>query len=147
DRRLVREVMPWVEDWHRYHFREGREAAMTWHDMATGIRAQHLALIGFLHSQGRIELPPASVEIVRELVAEHARRLRDEEFIARGNHAIFQLVGLRLLGEVFDGIPVLKDESSYSSRLMERLLKTQFGPLGVHVENSPSYHHFAIQQF
>lgn len=145
--RLVRELMPWIEDWHRYHMRERREALMTWHDMATGVRAQHLALIGLVHSRGEIELSADAVGMVRELVAEHARKLRDDEFIARGNHAIFQLVGLRLLGEVFDDIPELEGEAGYATGHMERLFKTQFGPLSVHVENSPSYHHFAIQQF
>ena len=145
--RLVRELMPWIEDWHRYHMRERNEALMTWHDMATGVRAQHLALIGLVHSRGEIELSPEQAGMIRELVREHARRLRDDEFIARGNHAIFQLVGLRMMGEVYDDIPELEGEAAYATRHMERLFKAQFGPLGVHVENSPSYHHFAIHQF
>src|SRR5690606_21686918 len=34
-----------------------------------------------------------------------------------------------------------------SSQMMARLLASQFGPKGVHVENSPGYHNFAIAHF
>lgn len=144
---VVTEIMPWIRDWHRYHVVEGRSTEMTWHDMATGVRSQHLALLGFLQARGEIALPEPDQALVRELATEHIRRLLDEEFIARGNHAIFQLVGLRMLGEVFPDLPRASEEADYATGLMARLLKSQFGPLGVHVENSPSYHHFAVEQF
>src|SRR5690606_8119015 len=35
----------------------------------------------------------------------------------------------------------------YTSDQMRRLIESQFGPQGVHVENSPDYHNFAVTHF
>lgn len=145
--RLKGEVMPWIRDWHSYHVQQGRKSRFMWYDMATGLRAQHLALLIHLQQQGRIQLEGPDQQRVDELAALHIAKLRDASFISKGNHGIFQLVGLRLLGVVWNGRPETEGEEAYTSQQMRELVESQFGPDGVHVENSPAYHNFAIIHF
>lgn len=145
--RLKSEVLEWVCDWHDYHCVRQREADSSWQDMATGIRAEHLALVEHLRRRGQFHLNAREAGAVNELIGEHARRLMDPAFIGTGNHAIFQLKGLRLLGIVCGEEPVLAGEEEYSSDMMASLLGSQFRRDGVHVENSPDYHNFALSNF
>lgn len=145
--RLKSEVMPWIRDWYAYHVRQRRKSAFMWYDMAAGLRAQHLALLIHLCQQGSIHLDEDEAAEVEQLAAMHIAKLRDPSFISKGNHGIFQLVGLRLLGIVWKGRPETAGEEAYSSDQMRALIESQFGPQGVHVENSPDYHNFAITHF
>ncbi|NZA25321.1 alginate lyase family protein [Luteimonas sp. SJ-92] len=145
--RLKAEVLPWVRDWYAYHVRRRKKSAFMWYDMAAGLRAQHLALLLHLQDEGRIVLDEEEQGEVDELARLHIAKLRDPSFISGGNHGIFQLVGLRLLGIVRRGRPEVEGEEAYSSELMGRLLDSQFGHHGVHVENSPAYHNFAVTHF
>src|SRR3712207_4074907 len=43
ERELLREAFDYAVDWHRWHFVEGREAAYSWRDGGTGIRALRIA--------------------------------------------------------------------------------------------------------
>lgn len=146
-RRLKNEVMPWIRDWYAYHIRQGRKSEFMWYDMATGLRAQHLALLIHLQQQALLQLDADEQAEVDELARLHIAKLRDPAFISKGNHGIFQLVGLRLLGIVWTGRPETAGEEAYTSRQMASLIESQFGPQGVHVENSPDYHNFAVAHF
>lgn len=144
---LKREILPWIRDWYAFHVRDGKESAFGWYDMATGLRAQHLALILHLHGKGLMELSADEYSEVDELAVLHVEKLSDPDFLNKGNHGIFQLVGLRLLGIMLHGRPEVANEEAYSTREMLALLNSQFGPDGVHVENSPDYHSFVVGQF
>lgn len=141
------EVLRWIRDWHRFHFVEQRRSAFMWQDMATGIRAEHLALVQRLIHKGLFTLSPSDSRMLDSLIASHADKLMDPAFISSGNHAIFQLKGLRLLGIVRPDLEQLRGEEEYASRMMSSLLHAQFRPSGVHVENSPDYHNFALANF
>lgn len=145
--RLKREVLPWIRDWYRHHVQQRRKSEFMWYDMAAGVRAQHLALIIHLQQRGLVELDGEEQAEIDELAALHIAKLRDPSFISKGNHGIFQLVGLRLLGIVWQGRPETEGEEAYSSEQMRALIESQFGPEGVHVENSPDYHNFAVTHF
>lgn len=140
-------VLPWVRDWYDYHVRQKMTSDFMWYDMAAGLRAQHLALILHMYRSGEFLLETHELLEVEELAAMHISKLRDPAFISKGNHGIFQLVGLRLLGIVWANRPETEGEEAYSCRLMGELLDSQFGPQGVHVENSPDYHALALAQF
>ncbi|HVI25735.1 MAG TPA: alginate lyase family protein [Xanthomonadaceae bacterium] len=145
--RLKDEVMPWVLDWYEFHVTRGKEAPFSWYDMATGLRAQHLALIAYLHRHGFMRLGSAEASVVQALSEMHVEKLLAPGFIAQNNHGIFQVRGLRLLGAVWAGEPFVKGEQFYSSRIMKGLLTRQFDAHGVHVENSPEYHRLIYKKF
>lgn len=145
--RLRAEVMPWVRDWYRFHVVEMRVAPFSWYDMSAGFRAQHLAMLLSLHHSGSMKLSKPDVKVVRDLAILHHDRLRDASFIAPSNHGVFQILGLRLLGAACESYPEFAGEPAYSSKMLLRLLGTQFDERGVHVENSPEYHGLILKQF
>jgi hypothetical protein len=145
--RLKSEVMPWVADWHRYHVVESREARFSWYDMSAGMRAQHLALIVHLHKRGLMVLTAGELSLIRSLSELHVVRLCAPGFIAMNNHGLFQLRGLRLLGEVWGGERFTRGEPAYSAKMMKQLLRRQFDGHGVHRENSPDYHGLLLRKF
>lgn len=144
--RLRSEVLPWVRDWYDFHVIGGKESAFSWYDMAAGFRAQHLALLVHLHDSGDMPLSSRDLAMVEALCRMHHDRLRNRHFIAMNNHGVFQLQGLRLLGAACSGREGYEGEPRYSSRMMLKLLETQFDEFGVHVENSPEYHGLILKQ-
>jgi len=145
--RLRVELLPSIRDWHAYHIERKLKAVFSWYDMSAGSRAQHLALLGYLHKKGLMPLPPKDLAVVRRLSAEHVKRLRNPAYIAMGNHGLFQIKGLRLLGVAWEGEDFCAGELEYSTQMMERLLHSQFDERGAHTENSPYYHSFVLKQF
>lgn len=144
--RLTDEILPWVADWSRYHVDEQKASAFEWYDMATGLRAQNLAMLFWLADQGKIDLSANQMSMLRRLASLHVEKLRDPDFINRGNHGIFQIQGLRLLC-ITSKVPECKGEQPYSSQMMEALFDAQFDPSGVQTENSPGYHLFSVRAF
>jgi hypothetical protein len=145
-KRLGDEVMPWVHDWYDYHVIRRKASDFEWYDMATGVRAQHLAMLLWLHREGHLALTPDQLREVQALARLHIEKLRDPAFITHGNHAIFQIRGLRLLCLAWPD-DACRGEEAYSSRMMAKLLRSQFGADGVHTENSPAYHLFVLSIF
>jgi hypothetical protein len=145
-KRLGDEVMPWIHDWYVYHVAQRKSSDFDWYDMAAGYRAQHLAMVLWLQKNGQLALTPEQLREVHELARWHIEKLRDPDFITHGNHAIFQIQGLRLLCLTWPGAGC-RGEEAYSSRLMGKLLHSQFGEQGVHTENSPAYHLFVLKTF
>lgn len=141
---LAARVMPWIADWYRYHVGQGRRSHYEWYDMATGFRAQHLAMIVWRHRHGRFPLTPAQVRMVDDLARRHVRMLRRPGFVADGNHGLFEIQGLRLLCAAWQGDACLGEEP-YSARMLSRLVRAQFDRRGVHTENSPGYHVFVLR--
>jgi len=145
-KRLHEELAPWIHDWYRYHVTQHKVSDFEWYDMSAGLRAQHLALLLWLHNQGRLRLTPEELGEVHALAHWHIEKLRDPAFITHGNHAIFQIQGLRLLCLAWpEG--GCRGEEAYSAQLMGKLLRSQFGKDGVHTENSPAYHLFVLKTF
>lgn len=144
--RLKEEVLPWVEDWSRYHLDEKRVSAFEWYDMATGLRAQNLAMLFWLQDQEKLHFDQKQMRMLHRLAVEHVKKLRDPAFISSGNHGIFQIQGLRLLC-IASKIPECAGEERYSSTMMGRLFDSQFDARGVQTENSPSYHIFSLNAF
>ena len=144
---LKAEILPWILDWHAYHVEQGLVSPFSWHDMATGLRAQHLALVGYLHQQGLMPLDASEMAAVRALSSMHMEKLRTPGFIVMNNHGLFQVRGLRLLGVVWAGTEFAEGEPIFSALSMKHLLATQFDAHGMHVENSPDYHGLILKEF
>jgi hypothetical protein len=147
DPALFDNVLEVLRDWHRAHMVEGIGSEYAWNDMATGLRAQHLALVKTVVDEGLARIPDADQAMFDALAREHVRRLRDPEFLSKMNHAIFQLHGLRLLCAAHPGAADDPGEETETSLRMRDLVHSQFGADAVHTEDSPFYHHFAVLRF
>jgi hypothetical protein len=128
-------------DWQRWHkncwleeiFCFERVTGQSWDDMATGIRASRLAYL--LHSTGWHD------EQLIELAEQHAERLKEPEFIADNNHALFQLHGLAALC-LDRKLRACDGADAFIERELDEVLRDQFTESGMHRENSPGYHFF-----
>ncbi len=129
-----------VLDWEDFHVEKQKRSVFQWYDHATGIRAQRLAFLVDKSLSGELEVDETDLARLMRLVDLHVEKLREPEFLANNNHAIFQLVGLDALCEVAFWRRVCNDARSYASSAFEELLRTQFTEEGVHTESSPTYH-------
>lgn len=131
-----------VDDWHRYHIEQRRSSYYGWGDMATGIRAMKLAWFLDKALRGAIEVDGPRRSRLLSLADRHAQVLRQEGFIAEGNHGLFQTHGLLALCRTLPHLANCQDAVAYAERATERLLRTQFTEEGGHREHSPAYHMF-----
>jgi len=131
-------------DWGRAESR-GRRKTAFWGDMAAGIRAAKLAYVLSQPEFGQ-ESRLRQAAVIR-LARRHLARLRDPDFIARSNHALAQIHGAAALCHVAPHWPEAEGGKAYVSDLLSRLLLSQFGRRGVHLEHSPGYHFFALREF
>lgn len=116
----------------------------SWYDMSTGIRASKLA---FLKRVGGAEhLRWQGEDWFMELVSCHFDNLMDPASLNSGNHGLFQLWGLMSLSMAFPEHQSSEIASAYAARSMAQLVARQLGEHGVHTENSPAYHFFAVSQ-
>jgi len=133
--RAVRMIATWREAESR-----ANDDALFWNDMGTGLRAAKLAyMISRLSS-----LPPQMREIIIALGRSHLRRLRVEAFYSMSNHGLFQVYGLTALSDVMPAAPEAEGGKAFAEQMLERILASQFGQEGVHLEHSPGYHYFVI---
>lgn len=138
----IDESLRLIADWHRFHIEERRPSPYGWGDMATGIRAMKLGW--FLDSalRGEIALDAAHRSLLFELAHRRARMLREEDFLADGNHGLFQMHGLLALCRTLPYVESCTGAAAYAEGAMQKLLTLQFTDEGVHREHSPSYHMF-----
>jgi heparinase II/III-like protein len=129
-----------VLDWQTWHSRN-EATEFSWNDMATGLRAMHLATLLDLDSRIGLMADEEKARIIK-LSEEHITRLREREFIGMDNHGMFQLYGLSILCEVLAEDKACDGVLPYIVTMMNEVMETQFTQAGVHKENSPSYHFF-----
>ena len=128
-----------IADWARGNL--GRRAGrFTWYDMSTGLRALKLAFLGRIATLRGAALPP----LVPELVSRHMAELARPAALSPGNHGLFQMSGLKALAWQFPETPGAEAMASYALTQGGTLLDRQLGPAGVHTENAPDYHFFAV---
>jgi heparinase II/III-like protein len=131
-----------ARDWHRYHVVEGRRSEFAWNDMATGLRAQHLAWM--LHEGPAMGLMPSGddARLLEAMADAHYHKLKQPGFVSLGNHGIFQAHGMRLLELVVDGLAT-PEQVAATDYTMAAIMDAQFDEAGVHREGAPFYHFFA----
>lgn len=134
----IKEIMTYMRDWVRYKSRVNN--IFIWYDMATGIRAIHVAFLTHLIKVFDIPLSPRDLKLLKDLQTSHIYKLYNPSWLKLNNHGIWQVFGLRLLswslGDENKGIVDL-----CNSKLKE-LLDFSYDKQGVHTENSPFYHHY-----
>jgi hypothetical protein len=145
DGTMLEKPLGWALAWPAYRRRAPKEK---WKrlDALSGMRATRLALLVDAHRRGDVGLSAEGWHTLRGLAAETAEHLMTPEGIQTMNHGYFQALGLELLARVFE-------EEDWSAPARERadaafndLVAVQFTDEGVHVENSPAYHWYAINQ-
>ena len=143
----LREAIEIALDWAHYHVDLGHSEKFSWYDMAAGIRATRLAFMLDRILSERVEAGDIELETLMYLADLHAEKLQDTGFLATGNHAIFQLVGLDMLCEVISWRNSCGqgDAREYARHSFEALLKSQFTEQGVHAESSPTYHQWVLR--
>jgi Heparinase II/III-like protein/Heparinase II/III N-terminus len=132
-----------IEDYANYHLIQGRRSRLAWKDMMVGLRAMKLAYIMSLHQCGKIELSAARLQACAVLVERHAAFLSDTQNIKYSNHTFIDLHGAKALCQVTDGAIRTALELVVAD-VLPKLLRLQFSPSGVHLENSPKYHLFGM---
>ena len=133
-------------DWERYHVELGKRSAFAWYDMATGLRASLLAFLLDRIFSGQLDIDDADLAALMRLADLHAEKLQEPKFLARNNHAIFQLVGLDALCEIAHWRNACQGARSYASAEFAELIRRQFTDQGVHTESSPAYHQFILRE-
>ena len=92
--RAFADILEVVADWHRGNVRN-RPGPFTWYDMATGVRALKLALLGRIaERQDYVFDDPG---LITDLVERHIPELSRPEALEWNNHGLFQLSGLMAL--------------------------------------------------
>ncbi len=134
-----------VKNWIDYNDSIGDFGGFRWHDMATGLRAQKLALLLVILEREypeQIEM----IEKIRISCLQHREKLMDESFISPGNHGVFQIHGLMAVSIALND-EVSEMNFEYCSDRIAEMISSQFYEDGVHVENSPEYHFLMIKVF
>lgn len=137
-------ITDYMADWWHYAAHNNHNH-FCWYDMATGLRAIHLALaLEYLNLQDDKTAPQLAdpLALLQLLAQQHCEKLHDADFIGEGNHGVYQIIGLRLLALV----------SGYSCepfclQQLERLFDAAFDNNHICVENSPFYHQYNIGLF
>ena len=133
-------------DWERYHVELGKRSAYAWYDMAAGLRSSRLAFLLDHILSGQFDFGDANLAALMRLADLHAEKLQEPQFLARTNHAIFQLVGLDALCEVAYWRKACVKARPYARTAFAELVRKQFTDQGVHTESSPYYHQFVLQK-
>lgn len=126
-----------IADWERGNRKAGR---FTWYDMSTGLRALKLAFLARMAAREGVALPP----LVAGLADRHMAELLRPAGLSAGNHGLFQMGGLRALSHAFPDLPRAPAAAAFALAEGARLLDSQLGPVGVHTEDAPDYHFFAV---
>jgi Heparinase II/III-like protein/Heparinase II/III N-terminus len=142
ERSYVADALGFVEDWFVFNVQEQQANEYGWDDMAAGIRAAKIAWLLDQALRGPIELSARQKVILVQLADLHASKLLEPDFLARGNHAYFQLHGLMAICHVVPRLGACAGAIDYASDRMDRLIRAQFSDEGVHLEDSPDYHFF-----
>ena len=131
-------------DWEHFHIERGGHSEFAWYDHSTGIRASRLSFLLDRILSKELAVDDGDLEAILRLVDLHADKLQERNFLAKGNHAIFQLVGLDALCEVASWRRACVEARSYANSAFAQLIRTQFTNEGVHTESSPAYHLFVL---
>ena len=116
-----------------------------WYDMSVGFRALVIAFFCNRLDFYGLSISENQKELLDNVVAKHIRHLRNPATFSMNNHGLFQshgLVGLLKLKPNLSS--TIEADLSYAIKLVEKLIISQFGKQGIHLEHSPHYHFYAL---
>ncbi|WP_374765326.1 heparinase II/III domain-containing protein [Yunchengibacter salinarum] len=137
--RYLEILLSWFEDW--WVSSKSTPNEFTWHDMATGIRAEKIHILASELESSGIKLP----RWFKEMILKHVAVIRKEGFVRTShNHGLYAAHGLRCLAEHL-GVGQKKNVIQRSYELVSEIIKNQFDENYVHKEHSPHYHHLVLK--
>ena len=141
----LKESITMIMDWYEFHIVNEKQSDMQWYDMSTALRAMKLAWIWNELAEDENISTIETREKLHHLMELHIDKLSDESLITEGNHAYFQLVGLKLSCLANNAISSCKNKSEFNDPKMKHLLNKQFSQQGIHRENATYYHLFTVK--
>lgn len=125
-----------IRDW--VDFSENNKSKYAWYDMSVGIRSMHLAFMKHIAINHKSKMQLSDVSFIDFLSQKHILWLSKENNIVNGNHAVYQILGLRLLTIIYDE----NKFDEYIERNIKKLVGSAFDCNWVNTENSPFYHKY-----
>lgn len=139
-----------MTDWWQFYSSDPSVTSWFWYDMSTGLRASKIAFLMAWCAEHDIELP-LSNDVLCGLINEHIAHLTNIDELNFGNHGLFQLNGLLALVDAIKrtnfcklGSGKLAHAKQFAVINMQKILTSQLGEHGVHTEDAPDYHFFAL---
>jgi hypothetical protein len=141
----LRRITPWMANWSDYRDSAPPERLRTLWPLS-GMRACRLAHVLDAYRLGLLELHAGEWEALYDIALVDAKWLMTPGNVVLMNHAFFQTMGLDRLGRVLGDDPAFAEASTIARERFAQLVRSQFTDEGVHVENSPGYHAYALGQ-
>lgn len=135
--------------WHRFHLAPPAPNPRAWGDLVTGLRTLRIAFLADQLRLGALPADPMRRDALASMLLSHWQRLVTPAFMRFTNHTIWDLHALEALVRLAlpaDDPRRVAWRQAIGARL-DHLLSTQFGPDGLHRENSPQYHFVAGAMF
>jgi hypothetical protein len=131
--------------WHTFHHDPRRLHDFAWLDMSTGLRALRAAYLAEQIRTGRLRADPARQAALAAMLERHWQELVSPGFLRYTNHTIWDLHALEALVRITlpDADPRRAAWRQAIGLRIDHLVERQFGPDGLHLENSPQYHFVA----
>lgn len=111
-----------------------------WYDMAAGLRAMHIGFLLKCQKEFGLVFTDNYKKVVSSLYVSHKKFLENKKNITKGNHAIYQILGLRLMADANDD----RSTEGYCVSQIKKLLSDSFDSNYVCTENSPFYHKYNV---
>jgi len=149
DPRALSEALEVCLDWHHFHLEARAPNPRAWVDMATGLRTLRIAYLSDRIRQAAVVPAAVQCDAMAAMLFSHWRRIVTPGFMRFSNHTIWDLHGLEALVRL--ALPAADPRraawrEAIGARL-GHLVACQFGPDGLHLENSPQYHFVAAAMF
>lgn len=138
DQSFINESIGFLKSW--YGSFRSEKSRFYWYDMAVGIRAVHISLL--LDLSKLYPIKDSDVVFFKKVASEHIQKLVDPKNLGHGNHAIYQLIGLKYLLLATDNN--VSSYYEYCDNKLGELVSTLFDENSVNVENSPFYHGYNL---
>ena len=136
-----------MTDWQQFQSNSPDATPWFWYDMSTGLRASKIAAL-LMWSYEQTKPIPLVSEVLQCLISEHVAHLSNPKELNHGNHGLFQLNGLMALLHALNltgrSLPQQSAATEFTVMHMKEILQSQLGNYGVHTEDSPDYHFFAL---
>lgn len=120
--------------------------SFAWYDMSVGFRALVIAFFWNRIVENEIKISSSDSDLLEKLVEKHISHLSVKAVFSLNNHGIFQIQGLMALVQL-SGIENHAAEYTYCLDRMVDLIQSQYSSQGIHMENSPHYHFYALNAF
>lgn len=133
-----------VLDWIVANLVNNQENDFKWYDMSAGIRATRLASLLYFGIMEDL----LSDEELRHLLAAmdmHIEALTNEWLLNRGNHGLFQMLGVAAICEVAPVLESCHAAKQFANETFAEIARAQFTTEGMHTEHSSQYHPWAIK--